>query len=322
VTRWLGFVELATLGALLLAAAVSLASAALWPLLRRGLGRRHPASTARWLWLAAVSPSLAPPLLIALSLLPALLGVDHCLAHREHVHLCLAHLAGVQSPALVALALVIATGLGVAFVAGAWNLARAGRALARLVPTARSDLAPDVALLATPRPLSLCLGAWRPRIVVSEGLVRALAPTSLAVVLAHERAHARRRDALRTFAARALSWPHLPRVRRELLAALALASERACDEAAAESSGDRLLVAETILAVERLARGEAPALAASFAGGVVPARVEGLLADAAPPVPARRAWLHGAAWAATAIPLLEPLHHGLEHLLGRLLSLL
>jgi Zn-dependent protease with chaperone function len=325
VTPWLGFVELATLAALLFAAAVSLASAALWPWLRRRLAGKHPAAVARWLWLAAAAPSLAPPLAVALCLLPALLGADHCPQHGEHAHLCLHHLAAARGGAASALVGLAAGGLGLALLAGAARLARAHRAIARLAPGAPPTFAADVEVLATDAPLSLSLGAFRPRIVMSDGLVRALAPASLAVVLEHERAHVRRRDALRALLARALSWPHLPRLRRELLAALALATERACDEVAAQRSGDRLLVAETILAVERLMR-RAPAvapaaLAASFGDSSVPPRIESLLAAPGAAVDGRRAWLYAGAAVATAIPLIEPLHHAVEHLLGVLLSL-
>ncbi|MCK7522577.1 MAG: hypothetical protein MZV64_35285 [Ignavibacteriales bacterium] len=87
--------------------------------------------------------------------------------------------------------------------------------------------------------------------------MRALAPASLAVVVEHE---ARPRPPARTPCAR--RWRALlsscrtcpgSGVRRS--ASLALATERACDEAAARRSGDRLRAAETILAVERLMQG-------------------------------------------------------------------
>jgi hypothetical protein len=323
-TGWLGFAELAALAALVAAGVLSLASAAAWRLLRPRLARLHPALAARRLWLLAAAPGLAPPVVLALCLLPGALGADHCTLHAEHVHLCLRHLAPAQGGPATLLAAGGAGGLAWLLAGGAFRLARARRDASALAACARNGLAPDVALLAADAPLSLCLGALRPRIFVSDGLVRALAPDALAAVLAHERAHARRRDALRGVLARALSLPHLPRVRRELLAALALASERACDEAAAEGTGDRLLVAETILAVERLHAGEAAPrlLAASFGDGAVPARVEGLLAEPAAPGDVRRAWLHAAAALATAIPLAEPFHHAVEHLLGVLLALL
>jgi BlaR1 peptidase M56 len=325
-TRWLGFLELAALAALALSAGLSLVSAALWPWLRRRLARLHPTDAARRLWLLAAAPGLAPPLVLGLCLLPGVLGADHCALHAENVHLCLRHLAAAQGGVAAGLAAGTLGALVWALGAGALRLARAQRDAARLAAGARAGAAPDVAVLPVDAPLSLCLGALRPHIIVSDGLVRALAPDSLAVVLAHERAHARRRDALRTLLARALSWPHLPHVRRELLAALALASERACDEAAVEGTGDRLRVAETILAVERLLAGAgagAPrALAASFGDGAVPARIESLLAEPAARGDVRRAWLHAAAAGATAIPLAEPLHHALEHVLRTFLALL
>jgi hypothetical protein len=261
---------------------------------------------------------------LGLCLLPGALGADHCTLHAEHVHLCVRHLAAAQGGAAALLAAGGAGGLAWLLAAGALRLGRARRAAAALAAGARAGLAPDVSLLAADAPLSLCLGALRPRILVSDGLVRALAPDAVAAVLAHERAHARRRDALRALLARACSWPHLPRVRRELLAALALASERACDEAAAEDTGDRLLVAAAVLAVERLHAGAAAPrlLAASFGDGAVPARVEGLLAEPAPPGDARLPWLHAAVAVATAIALAEPFHHAVEHALGGLLALL
>lgn len=172
------------------------------------------------------------------------------------------------------------------------------------------------------RPFSLTSGFWRPEIWVSTGLSEALAPAQLEVVVAHERAHARRRDSLRRLLAAVGSLPHLPPIRRALRDELALASEQACDEAAGREVGDRLAVAEAILAVERLlARApQHPALSA-FGGSAVEARLESLLAaEAAPP--------GGGGWFAAGVALFAlallalPLHHATEHALGLLLRLL
>jgi Zn-dependent protease with chaperone function len=322
-TGWAGFLELATLAALLAAALTAAASAALWPWLRGRLARVHPEAAARRLWLLAAAPGFVPALALALLLLPGLLGADHCPAHREHAHLCLRHLAAAHGGLASGLVAASGAALALGLLAGGVRLARARRAIATLRRGARPGPSADVERLATDAPFSLTLGALRPRIVISEGLLRALAPAPLAVVLEHERAHARRLDALRALSARALSWAHLPAVRRELLAALSLASERACDEAAAAGVGDRLLVAETILAVARLARGAVPAgpagLATSFAEGGAPARIEGLLAEPPAP-PAGRAGWWGAALVGAALAAAEPLHHATEHLLGALLG--
>jgi hypothetical protein len=323
VTRWIGFLELATLAALLFAAATSLATAALWPWLRAALRRWHPARAANAALGVALAPTLLPLAGLALCLAPGLLGSDHCPQHAEHAHLCLRHPALAQGAAAAALLAAAAAATPLALLLGAARLARARRALARLAPGARAQRGPGPHVLASEAPLSLAIGVLRPRIVVSRGLVAALAPAELAAVLEHERAHARRRDALRGLLARTLSWPHLPRVRRGLLAELRLATERACDELAAERAGDRLLVAEAILAVERLAgaRPLAPALAESFGPSCVAPRVEALLAEPAHAGPARRAWLAAGAMAAAAVAGADALHHATEHLLRAALSI-
>lgn len=58
-------------------------------------------------------------------------------------------------------------------------------------------LAGQVELVSDPRPLAHTLGLWRPRIVVSTGLLGLLDRESLVAVLAHERHHVRRREPLR-----------------------------------------------------------------------------------------------------------------------------
>jgi hypothetical protein len=330
VTRWLGFLELATLAALGFGALAVCACAALWPLLRPRLRRWHPQRAARVALLMASAPAWAPALGLALCLAPGVLGgvglgEDHCPHHGGHAHLCLHHPAVAQGGAAAALLGTAAIGSGLALLRGAGRLARARRSLAVLHQHASARLAGDARLLASAAPVSLSVGVLRPRVVVSQGLVDALPPAGLACVLAHERAHVRRRDALRALLASALSWPHPPRVRRALLDELRLASERACDEAAAAQAGDRLLVAETILAVEKLARrraaGEA-ALACAFGESDVATRVEALLGDPVP-VPRRSlAWAVAAALAALGLAAADPLHHATEHLLRTLLALL
>jgi hypothetical protein len=331
VTRWLGFLELATLAALLFATLAVCASAALWPLLRRRLARWHPELAGWAAFLVATAPAWAPALGVALCLAPGVLGgaglgEDHCTHHGDHPHLCLHHPAVAQGGA--AAALLGAAGIGTAFqlLRGAGQLARARRVVAGLAGHDPAPFAADARLLANEAPVSLAVGILRPRIVVSQGLVAALAPAALACVLAHERAHARRRDALRALLARALSWPHPPRTRRALLDELRLAAERACDEVAAGQVRDRLLAAETILAVERLSRQHAPAgagaLGCAFGESDVARRVEALLAEPAPAPRRRLAWAAAAALALLCLAAADPLHHATEHLLRALLALL
>jgi Zn-dependent protease with chaperone function len=323
VSRWLGLLELATLASLVLAALSVAATLALWPWLRRRLCHWHPRRAAHAVFLAAAAPILVPALGLALCLLPGFLGEDHCPRHFDHAHLCLHHPGAAQGGLAAALLGLAALGIGWKLAAGARELARAERAVAGLGDGGPAPFARDARLLASEAPISLTLGALRPRIVLSEGLVAALPADGLACVLAHEREHVRRRDALWMLLARAASWPHPPRLRRALLAELRLAAERACDEAAAEAVGDRLLVAETILAVEKLLgrRGAGGALACAFGESDVEPRVEGLLAEPGRAPRRRPVWVTAAASAALAVALAGPFHHAVEHLLSRLLTL-
>ena len=184
-------------------------------------------------------------------------------------------------------------------------------------------MAPDAERVAVEQPLSLTIGLLWPRIHVSDGLAEALSPAELAVVLAHERAHARRRDGMRKLAAAALGRAHLPPVRRWLARELSLACEQACDAEAGRRVGDRLRVAETILATERLMAGQARGRSVcAFGGSAVAERVQALLHPPPPRAstgPALR-WALAAALPAVVLGAADPLHHLVEHLLALILA--
>jgi Zn-dependent protease with chaperone function len=103
-------------------------------------------------------------------------------------------------PALIALVLLVSSAAREALVA-----ARLSRALRRgRVPSEDPELG-DAFLLDGERPLAFCAGLFRPSVYVSAGAVSLLDPAALAVVLEHERHHARHRDPLRLALARVLS---------------------------------------------------------------------------------------------------------------------
>jgi Zn-dependent protease with chaperone function len=320
---------LALLAGIGFALATSAVLALAWPALSRVLRRRHPAVAAGATLGAAMAPALLPLLLLVLCFAPGVLGLlglhaDHCPHHPGHPHLCLVHPTALLTPPLLGVLLSGGGLLAGAAALGGVRLARSRREIAALRLAATGALAPDVHLVGSERPFSVTVGIRGREIYVSTALARALAPAQLEAVLAHERAHARRRDGLRRALARALSLLHLPWLRRRLLAELELASERACDEDAGRQLGDRLRVAEAILAVERLLAGSPasahPALLA-FGGSSVAERVRGLLAEPGSP-PSRAATLLAAgALLLAGLRLADPLHHATEHLLGLLLGL-
>jgi Zn-dependent protease with chaperone function len=268
-----------------------------------------------------------PAFLAALStfavLLPSVLAgfwpqLDHCLVHRGHVHLCLHHPFG---PAGGWSSWIVAAGL-------AWLLAVIGielegwfsarRWLATIRATGHWDPKLSAWVLPVAQPICLTLGALHPVLVLSRGFLESASPAELGVALSHERAHVLRRDGLINFLARLLTLSLLPRSRRRLLSALELAGERSCDEAAAAAVGDRLQVAEALLAMEQRLSGAPPPepFAVGLGPSSVPERIEALLR---PPSTRDPSWawaLVFLAAAAICIYDFQGVHHRLESILS------
>ena len=175
-----------------------------------------------------------------------------------------------------------------------------------------------VAVLPSAAPQAFVVGLLRPRVYLSHGLLATLCPEELAAVLAHEQAHARRRDPLiRWIAGFGLSW-HVPGIAAALQRQLRRTQEMAADADAAQAVGDRLRVAETLVHCARLQM--APAgTTVEFGQSDLAARVQALLG----PVPAHAgpsaAHLLGVSAAMVLLGLGAA--HGLHHFAQRLLHL-
>lgn len=308
---------------LALYAASALVVSFAWPRIGDRIARvAAPAARARWLLVTSLAPAAGPTLFLVAVLLPGLteaLGgpIDHCRSHPDHPHLCLVHPAMSGSPGLAGLLL---TTIALALLRVRPALERAARAVAagarlRAMPSAR--LAPRLRKIESDRAFCFTVGLWRPAIRVSDGLWRRLTDAQRAVVLAHEFAHVRRREPLVRAVAAVASLGVGERARGEMLDALTRAGERTCDEAAARAVGDRVRVAETLLAVERVVGGRTEHAAPAFAGKALDERVHALLEPDAPDEePAGRgAWLASALCILGMLLLAVPLHHALEHAL-------
>ena len=279
-----GLVELLGLAGVLLAALTWIVVGLFAP---RTVAAPQPSQAlAARMWIYAIV--WAPALLLGAALLPGLLALlgqrgDHCLAHEHHHHLCLLHpphATGLGWTWLVPA--VVVGGVGVWLLGRAW-LDRGPRRLARtLVATSRpSPFGPDVRVLDQPEPLALTVGISSPTILVSTGLLDQVGPTTLAVVLAHERAHVARHDTRKAWLDRVFT-SLLPReLGAALLARLGLARELACDAAACEQVGDPIAVARALTEVARLGM-RLPASGLSIVSAALPARVRHLL-DPRPP---------------------------------------
>jgi Zn-dependent protease with chaperone function len=312
---------------LAIAALVAIVGGAAGPAFARLARPRSPEARARLAWLAAMAPVLLPSSVVLLCALPGLLGAltgagDHCTGHGDHPHFCPVHATLPLTP-LLALGLASFAALLALFVVRAGEVARALARERRWLERRRTGtLAPGVKLLSGETPIALTCGLAAPEIWIAQSLLDGLEAPDRAVVLAHERAHVERRDPARFLAAELASRLHLPRVRERLLGALRLAAEQTCDARAAESVGDGLQVASTLLRVERLMQ-RAPAagaFGAALLDASLSARIEALIAAPAPGKarsPRRPAW----PWllAAGALGLAAPVHHLAEHALEAVL---
>lgn len=277
-----------------------------------------PARRSWALLVASAAPLLAGLGFTALCFAPKALSLagDHCTTHGgDHAHFCFSHLpdsAGSPLAWLVVLTLVAVVGARAASLLV--EAVRARRSVALLLSGAREDA--DVHVVPATTPIALSTGLLRQRVVISSALIATLPAPLLAAVVAHERAHSRRRDVLRAFVASLLATAHLPTLRRRLLTSLDLAAELASDAEAAAVVGDRLLVARALLAVERLAHATPAhaALGAPLGGSAVPRRVEALLSPE-PAVGRTLSWIFAPLLLAAAL-LADPLHHAAETLFG------
>jgi len=178
---------------------------------------------------------------------------DHCTGHAaSHTSGCTWHLPQVSDPFLQA---VLLAGLLILTLLTAQRTLRLRRGLHQLETLKRLalfDTTLGVWRLSIDSPRAFTAGLWRPACFISEGLLQRLDAVEVAQVCAHEQAHARRRDGLRQWVLRLLSWGHLPAVRNRLLKDWELACEQACDASVARHASDRIALAQTLLRVARL----------------------------------------------------------------------
>ncbi|MEE4184925.1 MAG: M56 family metallopeptidase [Gammaproteobacteria bacterium] len=194
----------------------------------------------------AALPGLVAILVSVLLYFPALAAQvlpQHC-----HGDPCVPH-----APEFAASAAYIASILALAFV-GVWTLVlgplrqlhRALRRSALLRRLAAEDAGGRFRVIDSDAPAAWCEGLWRPGIFVSRGLLHSISAAELDIVLAHEQAHAERRDNLLGLVLHWMtrSWPRS--ARQSLRRDFTLAAELACDAQAARTAGSGGPVAAVI----------------------------------------------------------------------------
>lgn len=316
----------------LILAAVGLAAAVVVAGLSRSLrsgilnllGRMPVEQRANLLLVWALLPLLAGLMAVAVVVAPSLLAAvglmaDHCLLHgSHHGHLCLLHPGTTPAiPGATPLLGLLGGGILLGAASKARRLERATRPWRTLRRAASSESGANIRILETTRPVAATVGLMRPTVLLSRGLLDRLSPQAGRAVRAHEAAHRRRRDPLRLALARWGTSLHLPGTGGALYRELDLVVERAADEAAARRVGDRVKVAEALLAVARLRPATAPG--PGFGEGPVEVRVQALLEEG--PKDRRPCRGIGSALAGLAVAFFAfspQFHHGLETLLGHI----
>lgn len=301
------------------------ALAASWLLLlawRIVLARRGRPSWHAWTpAVVLVLPLLAITCVIALTLVP----LQHDDGHAPHAVVDAASLGALADP-LAALALAAAGAVALRIGAFLRRASRHRREMARALAGARVVMAGrhPVYLADLGAPNAHCAGWLRGRVVMDAAWWRCLRPSERRIVVEHEAAHARRRDALvaALLSAAGIAAP------KAILAPLARAwrgwAEIAADRAAAQHCGDPRAVARLLLREHRrlgAARGRVIELPAFGGGSMLELRIRALL-DGSAPASALRPDLGATSLFVlaliAALPLAAPGHvHGIaEFLLG------
>lgn len=284
-----------------------------------------PAARARALLGLCILPALACVLVMSAALAPSFGWIaDHCfgmgeLPEHSHPHICDHHVAELPALSLLALASLLTARLAQRAVVLVVSLVRSLRACAQLdrLTTKLDSAEGELRILPFDAPQAFVLGWLRPTLYATAGLMAAEHREHLAAVLAHERAHVRRGDGLRSLIANAGLSFHLPFIARSLRERLARAQEMAADAEAADALGDRALVARALVHIAR-AQLHVPSGAFAFGADHIELRVRGLLDDR----PLSNWPTSGALWlsfaCAGALVALHAaaVHHAVEQALG------
>mgnify|MGYP001829188061 CR=1 FL=1 len=263
---------------LLLTTVASFIAALAYPAYRRQLQASAPGSRSLLRLVYGLMPVVASSLVVLFMTNPFLAGLlvpEHC-----HGSECGAHAPVLGGGTLASVGFATFGALGGFLVLGALGWLIRG-ALTRLKTLERltrlTARAGDHRVVESDGLIACCVGLLRPQVLVSRGLLAALPEAQVEAVLAHEQAHAQRRDNLRGFLVHAatLAWP---RGRRELLRAdLAADAEQACDVQAAAVIGDANVVIDAMRRLTSLGSEAALRRGVAFGEGDTAERMDCLL---------------------------------------------
>lgn len=289
----------------------------------------EPVFTSRMVLLLAIFPLFLSGLFLVGAFGPSVLHVfdvvgDHCGSHGDHhsFHLCFLHGNFLH----VGNWILAVSGLCVGVVFWRWGrlwqeLRRARHAVEGILALSAFSEAQDIWEIDSDRPVAFVVGMLTPKVCISKGLYDRLNQEQVQVVLAHERAHVKYRDALGLFLLKVLRPFHVGWVHRFLVSSFELSREQVCDEVASEVGG-RLFVAETILAFGRLQEPRLmPSGLLAFGQSEIEQRVRFLLSEDRRGGLARHMLMGGCLMSVGMfIALLPDIHHAMESALADVIA--
>jgi Zn-dependent protease with chaperone function len=279
---------------------------------RKRLGGLAPAAQSRVLLAVALAPALVSTALQAAM-------VFDLVVRRCDVHLCLLHGSAGLSPLVAGLAVLLAMRLGRRGWAALGAL-RHSRSIARTLEGVASPGGAGSRIVPIDEPQAFVVGLFRPRMYLSQGLLRTTEPRDLESVMEHERSHIQRRDPLRRLIASLGLAFHLPGIASAIERRLAATQESAADADAARVLGDPPRIAEVLVKLARLRVARLP-LAVGILGSDLEFRVRELLSPATRPDRPAPVFLIAVSTTGFAAALLvaDPIHTAFESLV-RLLA--
>ena len=229
---------------------VSRAMAVAWPFLAAPIDRLTAPRRSRWLLCLRLIPT-ASAVLVSLALAAAFLRFEP-------------HDTSEDAGQLLVVLAGLALGLGGLAVSRMARSVASDSSLWSLLRHCRQWTSSDGAsasILDTAYPVAAVAGVFQPRLLLSARVLRECTPDEIHAIVAHERAHVRRRDNLTRALLLALPDRWLaPRVAREIEAAWTRAAEEAADAEGAGAAGStRATLAATLIRVARMADVAPPA---------------------------------------------------------------
>ena len=227
---------------------------------RRWLYKQEPVQRGRILLALGYAPTIFPLVLIGIIFIPSLLTLlgfanDHCLSHGGfHFHLCFQHPPEfLINPWLLFISLLV---LLIAFIKTGFvvfEILKLSSIYQQIRFSSELDPSRQFRIIESDKIIACSMGLAQGEIILSSSLLKNLSEQEVQIILTHEQNHISQKHSLKLLFASLFNLFYLKAISARLISDIILANEQSSDNVAASQSGhDRLLVAKTILKVQKL----------------------------------------------------------------------